>query len=71
MYTTIQSASGNTLAHGFTTFSFNGVTGTPYTVCVYNYQAIIFSHWRGGSTNPCQTVAPSSNLVMTAYYTNG
>jgi spherulation-specific family 4 protein len=68
MYTTVQSATGKILAHGYTTLYFKGLSGASYTVCVSNYQTTIFSHWSTGSTNPCQTVRPTSNLVMTAYY---
>jgi hypothetical protein len=68
MYAIIKSASGKVLAHGYTTMNFKGLSGTTYTVCVSNYQATIFSHWSNGRTNSCQTVRPTSNLVMTAYY---
>jgi len=71
MYTTIQSSSGKTLVHGYTTLNFKGVSGTTYTVCVYNYNAIVFSHWGNGSTNPCRTFTPTANLAMTAYYAAG
>jgi hypothetical protein len=71
VYTTIQSSSGKTLAHGYTTLNFKGVSDTAYTVCVYNYQAIVFSHWGSGSTNPCRTLTPAANFVLTAYYATG
>jgi hypothetical protein len=71
MYVTIQSASGTILAQGYTTLNFKGVSGTPYTVCVYNYGRAVFAHWGDGSTNPCKTVTLTSQLLMTAYYSVG
>lgn len=71
MYVTIQSSTGSILEAGYTTLTFRGVSGTAYTVCADNYQTTLFSRWNNGNTNSCQTVAPTSNLIMTAYYVTG
>jgi hypothetical protein len=68
MYVTIQSATGKVLAHGYTTFSFKALSGITYAVCVSNYRTTVFSHWADGNANSCQTVTPSANLVLTAYF---
>ena len=68
MYVTVTAAGGKVLATGYTTLTFHGSSGTTYTVCVYNYQTTTFSHWGAGGTSSCQTVTPTTNLVMTAYF---
>ena len=68
MWTTIHSLNGKTVDRGYTTLQYTGLSGATYTVCVSNYLTNIFSHWGDGSTNPCKTVTPTSNIVMTAYY---
>lgn len=70
MWTTVQSGNGKTLATGYTTLVFNGVPGTKYNVCVSSYGSEVFSHWGGGSTNPCTTVTLKSSMTLTAYYGN-
>jgi hypothetical protein len=70
MWTTVQS-SGKSLAMGYTTLSFNGLSGNTYTVCVANYQTTTFSHWSDGSTNPCKAVTPKSDTIITAIYRTG
>ena len=41
-------------------------------VCVSaSYKANNFQHWGDGSTNPCKTVTPTSNILMTAVYAKG
>jgi hypothetical protein len=71
MWTMVNDTAGDNLASGYTTFRFTGTAGTTYVVCVDNYETTIFQHWGGGSTNNCQTVTPTSNIVMTAYYSTG
>jgi hypothetical protein len=68
MYVTVTASGGKVLATGYTTLTFHGLSGTTYTVCVYNHLTTTFSHWGAGSTSSCQTVTPTTNLVMTAYY---
>jgi hypothetical protein len=72
MYVVVKASNGasgaKTLDKGYTTLTFNGLSGTTYTVCVSNYQTNTFSHWGDGNTNSCKTVTPTSNVVMTAYY---
>jgi hypothetical protein len=71
MYVTVQAASGTLLSSGYTAFTFSGQSGTAYTICVSNYGQYTFQHWGGGSSNTCETVTPSSDIVLTAYYSTG
>ena len=68
MWTTVQSSDGTVLASGYTTFVFQGQAGVPYTVCVSDYGSTVFNHWGNGDTSSCKTATPTSNMVMTAYY---
>ncbi len=69
LYTTISdSVNGNLLMSGFTTFSYDGVAGENYMVCVANYQNYIFQYWGDGTTKNCVNIKPSGNKLMTAYY---
>jgi hypothetical protein len=71
MWATIHSASGKTLARGYTTLGYTGPSGASYNVCVFNYLTTTFSHWGDGSTNPCKTVTPTSSTLLTAFYNTG
>ncbi len=39
-----------------------------YTVCVNNYQNLVFSHWDDGTTSSCRTLTLSENVQLTATY---
>jgi hypothetical protein len=67
MYTVVY-YNGNVVDTGFTPLSYTGPAGNPYTVCVENYQSLVFAHWDDGLTNSCRTFGLSSDLTLTATY---
>jgi len=71
MWTELHSSNGNTIATGFTPFSFMVTPGSQYTIHVENYQNYVFSHWWNGSTDLNRTFTPTKNIVFTAYYNTG
>lgn len=71
MYTII-SSDGTTVKAGFTPLTYIGTDDTRYTVQVYNYKDLTFSHWGGGngSSNP-RTLTMWGDTTATAYYNTG
>ena len=59
---------GNMVDNGFTTMTYAGIPGATYTVCVNNYQNLVFSHWGDGSTTACKTFVLSQVTQLTATY---
>ena len=68
MFTTIQDATGRTLATGYTPISFKETTRRTYTVAVGDYGQYVFQHWDNGSTSRSRSVALTSNVTLTAAY---
>lgn len=69
LYTTISNSAGQIVDTGYSPVTYTGaVKGQSYTVCVSNYDSYTFLHWANGSTDPCATRTPTSNIVMTATF---
>src|SRR5581483_7520068 len=66
MWTVIGGSDSKT---GFTPMSYTATAANSYTVTVADYQSHIFDHWEDGSTSRTRTITPTSNTVVTAYYT--
>jgi hypothetical protein len=68
LWTVIQSASGATVATGYTPLTFHGTIGTQYTVNVSNYRTDVFNHWDSGSTDATRSFTLGATTTLTAYY---
>jgi hypothetical protein len=62
---------GNEVDSGFTPLTYTGPVGNPYTVCVENYQDVVFNHWNGWSTSSCRTFGLDQNVQLIAAYSDG
>ena len=69
-YTVIKSSTGQTLATGYTPFTFTGSTGVTYTARVDNFNHVNFTHWDTGSTSDPRTITPVRDTTISAYYNN-
>jgi hypothetical protein len=68
LYAIIKSASGSTIASGFTPFSFQGTFGATYIVAASNYGSFSFIQWSSGSTDRYLTLTLSQSTTLIAYY---
>ncbi len=71
LWTVVQSASGNTLATGYTPLTYAAVPGNSYVVYVSNYGNDAFAHWSNGVTSNKITVTPTQDTTLVAYYSTG
>ncbi|TBR11042.1 MAG: hypothetical protein EPO62_02470 [Candidatus Nitrosotenuis sp.] len=65
------SAVGILVGSGYTTFTYDAISGTQYQVCVADYGNNVFDHWDDGSTNSCRTITPTQATTLTASYQTG
>jgi hypothetical protein len=65
------SAGGILLGSGYTTFTYDAISGIQYQVCVADYGNTVFDHWDDGSTNSCRTITPTQATTLTASYQTG
>jgi hypothetical protein len=56
---------------GYTTLTYEAVSGIQYQVCVSNYQNYVFDHWENGSTDSCRMITPTQATTLTASYQTG
>ena len=68
MWVELHSASGATIATGYTPKTFYVSSGVTYAVYVSDWGTTVFNHWDNGSTNPERTITPTTNSTLTAYY---
>ena len=68
MWVVVEGSDGSIVASGFTPFVYNGVAGDTYTVCMGNYNSIIFNHWDNWSTNSCRTLTLSQTEWLVPIY---
>ncbi|MFI5419777.1 MAG: spherulation-specific family 4 protein [Nitrososphaerales archaeon] len=59
---------GNLLLSGYTPLTFQGASGSSYTISISNYGSYQFSHWSTGSTNPSVTIIPQYSMTIQADY---
>jgi hypothetical protein len=67
LFATVQS-NGQTIASGFTPFSFSASSGGSYTVTIDNYGEYSFVYWATGSTSPSVTITPTTSSELAAFY---
>ena len=69
MWIVIQS-NGSTIATGFTPMTFEGNTGSVYSVVARDYLggSVFFDHWENGSKDRTRTLTLNSDTTFTAYY---
>jgi Spherulation-specific family 4 len=69
LWTVVTSSGGSTVASGYSPLTFQGTTGSIYTITVDNYGSDTFVHWDNGLTNPTRpTTVGTSNAILTAYF---
>ena len=72
LWTVVRSSSGTIVASGYSPLTFQGTTGSVYTITVGNYGVDTFAHWDNGLTNPTRpTTLGTKNAVLTAYFNTG
>ncbi len=59
---------GDLLLSGYTPLSFQGASGSTYTVSAFNYGQYMFSQWSTGSTNANLTITPQYSTAILADY---
>jgi hypothetical protein len=72
-YAVLRTNAGQSIAHGYTTVTFNGLTqGTTYAIELDGYGSCQFSHWKdsGSSTDP-RTFTASGALTLVGVYNCG
>lgn len=67
IWTTIQAGSA-VRQTGHTPLTYQGASGTAYTISVSDYQDLVFDRWENGSTDRTRTVTLSSKTTLTAYF---